>query len=190
MKRAVLPVTVALTLGGMAGFLLSRFADAATFVMTCAAASSTLTLNPFDPLNPSAVTTPTGSITVSCTSNANQVVTVDYTLQLNSGTPRQLKNGSNTLTYDLYTDSGLTIPWSGTNGTCASGSNTNVGNVICGSFAVPKNSSANQIKNYYAKVPTSGPTDVPIGTYTQAPPIGVTLIYSCNPAPSGKGSAC
>jgi spore coat protein U-like protein len=188
MKRAGLLPIVVLLVGGFAGFLLSQFAEAVVFSMSCTAANSTLTLNGFDPLNPSAVTTPTGSITVSCTSNANQAVTVDYTLQLNSGTTRQLKNGTSTLTYDLYTDSGLTIPWSGTTGTCAAGSNTNVGNVICGSFSVPKSSSANQIKNYYAKVPTSGPTDVPVGTYTQSPAIGVTLIYSCNPAPTGKGT--
>ena len=53
----------------------------------------------------------TGNITVSCTKGALDVLplTVTYTIDLSRGnsssyTPRELKNGGNTLYYNLYTD--------------------------------------------------------------------------------------
>jgi spore coat protein U-like protein len=187
MNRAVLPISVVLMLGGLVGFLLSRYAEAAVFVVSCKALSSTLTLNSPDPLNaPNAVVnTPTGSITVSCTSDHSKAVTVDYTLQLNTTTARTLTSGANTISYDVYTDSATSIPW-GTTGTCTAGLNTNNGNVICGSYSVPAASTATQIKNYYAKFTTAA--NMLVGTYTQSPAIGVTMVYSCNPAPTGKGT--
>lgn len=161
-------------------------AEAANFNMTCTVASSSLTMNAYDVLAGTATTTPTGSITVSCTSTAGSAVTVNYTLALTS-TPatRNLTSGSNTLTYNLYTDSGATVIWGNAGTACTAGSNTNSGNFICGSFSVPKNSSAQQTKNYYAKIP--GGSDVATGTYSENN-IAVTLTYSCNPAPTGGGT--
>ena len=177
MKRVPWPIVVLL--------IFSRDAGAASFNMTCTAASSTLTLNAYDVLAGTATTTPTGSITVSCTSTANSAVTVNYTLSLATTPTRQLTSGSNTLGYDLYTDSGATVTWGTAGPACTAGSNTNSGNLICGSFSVPKNASAQQTKNYYGKIP--GGSDVPTGTYTQNN-IAVTLTYSCSPAPTGGGT--
>jgi len=181
MKRAFFRIVILLA------FAFSLDADAANFNMTCTVASSTLPLNAYDVLTGAATTTPTGSITVSCTStNNSSSVTVDYTLALTS-TPatRSLTSGANTLTYNLYTDSGMTVTWGNAGTACTAGSNTNSGNFICGSFSVPKNSSAQQTKNYYAKIP--GGSDVPTGTYSENN-IAVTLTYSCNPAPTGQGT--
>lgn len=177
MKRAVLPMIVLLTL--------ALNADAAFFNMTCTVASSTLALNPYDVLSGTATTTPTGSITVSCTSTATSAVTVNYTLSLSTTPTRQLTSGANTLGYDLYTNSAMTIPWGTAGPACVAGSNTNRGNLICGSFSVPRGSSRQQTKNYYGKIP--GGSDVPTGTYTQNN-IAVTLTYSCNPAPTAGGT--
>jgi spore coat protein U-like protein len=179
MKRALWSVVIMLTFALDAG--------AASFNMTCTVASSTLSLNAYDVLAGTATSTPTGSITVTCTSTANSAVTVNYTLALTS-TPatRQLTSGGNTLTYNLYTDAATTVTWGNAGTACAAGSNSNSGNFICGSFSIPKNASAQQTKNYYAKIP--GNSDVPTGTYTENN-IAVTLTYSCNPAPTG-GGAC
>ena len=174
-------------LGTIVTFLVfAGSASGANFNMTCTAASSTLTLNAFDPLTGTAITAPTGSITVTCTNTANQAVTVNYTLMLSTSPTRQLANGGNVLAYDIYTDATTSTQW-GTVGTCTAGSNVNAGNVICGSFSVPTKSSANQTKSYYAKVPTTGSYDVPVGTYSQNN-LAVTLTYSCNPAPTGGGT--
>jgi spore coat protein U-like protein len=178
MKRVILAAIILLAPALHAG--------AANFNMTCTVASSTLTLNAYDVLAGTATSTPTGSITVSCTNTNNSAVTVNYTLALTS-TPatRSLTSGANTLTYNLYTDSGTTVIWGNAGTGCTAGSNTNSGNFICGSFSVPKNSSAQQTKNYYAKIP--GGSDVPTGTYSENN-IAVTLTYSCNPAPTGGGT--
>lgn len=178
MKRLLWPIVALLT------FALN--AEAANFNMTCTVASSTLNLNAYDVLAGTATTTPTGSITVSCTSTANSAVTVNYTLSLATTPARQLTSGSNTLGYDLYTDSTTTVTWGTAGPACTAGSATNSGNLICGSFSIPKNSTAQDTKNYYGKIP--GGSDVPTGTYTQNN-IAVTLTYSCNPAPTG-GGAC
>ena len=159
-------------------------AQAVNFNMTCTAGSSTLAFNPYDVLVGSAITTPTGSITVTCTNTANQAVVVNYSLALSTSPTRQLTSGANTLQYDLYTDPAPSAVQWGTAGTCAAGSNTNAGNLICGSFSVPAKSSASQTKNYYGKINANA--DVPVGTYAQSG-IAVTLTYSCNPAPTGSG---
>lgn len=177
MKRALWPIVVLCAL--------AIDANAANFNMTCTVASSTLTLNAYDVLAGTDTTTPTGSITVSCTNTANSAVTVNYTLSLSTTATRQLTSGSNTLGYDIYTDSGTTVTWGTAGPACTAGNNTNSGNLICGSFSVPKNATAQQTKNYYGKIP--GGSDVPTGTYTQNG-IQVTLTYSCNPAPTGGGT--
>lgn len=66
----------------------------------------------------------TGNITVSCTKGALDVLplTVTYTIDLSRGnsssyTPRELKNGGNTLYYNLYTDPLRSSVW----GSAASG---------------------------------------------------------------------
>ena len=184
MKHAVVPVVAVVALGGLFGFWASRYVEAASsnFTMNCSVANSTLTLNPFDPLTGTVITAPTGTITVSCTSTANQSVTVNYTLQVDASTSRQLANGASVLAYDLYTDPPTSTTKWGTTGTCVAGSATNQGNVLCGSYSVAKNSTTTNNKNFYAKVPTTTATDVPIGTYQQT--LNVTLTYSCNPAPS------
>jgi spore coat protein U-like protein len=171
-------------------------AQAVNFNMTCTAASSSLVLNAYDVLgsfssppltNPAAATTaPSGSITVTCTNTASSLdVTVYYSLSLSLSPARVLSNGTDTLTYGLYTDSTTTVRW-GTSGTCTStNNNVNNGEVICGSFLVPAKSSAQQTKTYYANVP--GGSDVTTGTYTQTG-LQVTLTYACNPAPTGGGT--
>jgi spore coat protein U-like protein len=175
MKRALVAVVLV---------ALSVSAEAVNFNMTCTVASSTLPLNPYDVLAGTATSTPTGSITVSCTNTANSAVVVNYSLALNTTPTRQLVNGASTLSYDLYTDPPTSSVVWGTTGTCTAGSNTNSGALICGSFSVPAKSSAQSVKSYYARIP--GGADVPIGTYTQNG-LAVTLTYSCNPAPTGGG---
>jgi len=177
MKRAFLPLLVLLTFALDAG--------AVNFDMVCTVSSSTLAMNPYDVLAGTDTTTPTGSITVTCSHTANQTIVVNYTLALSTTPPRQLTSGTNTLGYNLYTDSTTQVPWGTAGPACTAGSNTNNGNLICGSFAVPKNTAAQQTKNYYGKIP--GGSDVPTGTYTQSN-LGVTLTYSCNPAPTGSGT--
>lgn len=178
MKRAAFwPIVILLTL--------SLDADAANFNMTCTVASSTLTLNAYDVLGGTATTTPTGSITVSCTNTNNAAVTVNYTLSISTTPTRQLTSGSNTLGYDLYTDSATTVTWGTAGPACTAGSNTNSGNLICGSFSAAKNATTTNTKNYYGKIP--GGSDVPTGTYSQSG-LAVTLTYSCNPAPTGGGT--
>lgn len=152
----------------------AQAAQAVNFNMTCTAASSTLAFNPYDVLAGTDTTDPTGTITISCTSTHNSAaVTVSYSLSLSTTPTRVLTlDVSNTLTYDLYTDSQRTIPW-------------NTTNLITGSFSVPIKSTATQNVSYYGKIP--GGSDRPAGTYSQTG-LAVTLTYSCSPAPTGGGT--
>ena len=107
----------------------------------------------------------TGSITLTCTGTGND----NYNLDLSTGssgtyTPRRMKNGANSLTYNLYTDSGFTQIWgAGTGGTNHISATVDMGTSTTLTITVP----------LYAKLPAQ--TKPPFGVYSDTIVATVTI---------------
>jgi len=162
-SRALLAISLAAAFPGLA--------HAVSGSVTCSVASTVLTFNSYDPIGGAAVTLPTGTITVTCTSTSNGSIVLTYNMTVlppSPGPSRAMTSGANSLSYDLYTDSSRTTLW-------------NVSNPLTCSYTLPKNG-ANQQNTctFYGRI--SGGQDVPAGTYTETIPLGGT--YTCNPVPS------
>jgi len=106
----------------------------------------------------STAATASGSISVTCTNLAPYAIGLDNGSNY-STTRRMLFGGSNYLPYGLYTNVGLTTPWSSATGsaTCTTSSNcyTGTGNGAAQSITV------------YGQVPTIGTAPAP-GAYTDS----------------------
>jgi len=108
----------------------------------------------------------TGSITLTCTGTGKD----NYNLDLSTGssgtyTPRRMKNGANSLSYNLYTDSGFTQIWgAGSGGT----------NHISGTVDMGSSSTLTITVPLYAKLPAQ--TKPPFGLYSDT--IVATLTIS------------
>jgi len=108
----------------------------------------------------------TGSITLTCTGTGKD----NYNLDLSTGssgtyTPRRMKNGANSLTYNLYTDSSFSQVWgSGSGGT----------NHISGTVDMGSSSTLTITVPLYAKLPAQ--TKPPFGLYSDT--IVATLTIS------------
>jgi spore coat protein U-like protein len=109
--------------------------------------------------------TASGSISVTCTNQAPYAIGLDNGLNY-STTRRMVFGGTNYLPYGLYTNAGLTIPWSTATGsaTCTTSSNcyTGTGNGAAQSITV------------YGQVPTVSTAPVP-GAYTDT--VNITIYF-------------
>jgi spore coat protein U-like protein len=155
----VLALVLSALLGG-------RAAKAACGALcSCTASSSGVSFGAYSPLTTSA-TTSTGSVTVTC------ILVVElagsYTVELSSGTSgsfttRTLKNGSSSLSYNLYTSASLAQVWGdGTGGT----------QTMTGSFPAALLMNV-QTFNIFGNIP--GGQNVPMGSYADT--ITVTVSY-------------
>lgn len=107
-------------------------------------------------------------LTVSCGGWGSQISSATFVLTASSGSGsysgRQMFNGSNVITYNLYTTSGNTTIWGDGN----SGTITFTGTLT-------KNSPSTTVTAYGL---ISGGQNVPPGSYTTTTPINVTLTYT------------
>jgi spore coat protein U-like protein len=101
-RQWLIAITLLVGLAGVSGH-----ADA----QTCTASSSGVMFGSVNPIAMSAVAA-TGTIDVTCTWPAVTLLpSVLVCLNLGGTSPRALVNGTNQLSYDLYTDMGHTIAW-------------------------------------------------------------------------------
>lgn len=113
MTRALhrlLGLAALLLAAGVASLLAPTQARAA--VSSCSIASSSITFSPYNPVTKAAVDI-VGTVSVTCTGSGNDTVVVDLSGG-NSGsctTPRQMRQGSAPLNYQLYTNSARTSVW-------------------------------------------------------------------------------
>lgn len=126
---------------------------------------SGLTFVSYDPTNPDTASTAAGAIFVSCTKTATAVVSLDQGQAPDAGSScanplRRMTNGTNFLSYGLFTDSGLTSPWG-----CAAGHNT---------LSFTSLSAFTPTKLIPYGYSPSG-QDVPAGTYTDTVTITVSF---------------
>jgi len=113
----------------------------------------------------STAATASGSISVTCTNQAPYAIGLDGGANYSSGR-RMVSASSNYLPYGLYTNSGLTTPWSTATGsrTCTTSSNcyTGTGNGSAQSITV------------YGQVPTTSTAPAP-GSYTDT--VNITVYF-------------
>lgn len=108
-----------------AGTTTSTFQVTATVVSSCIINSvGTLGFGSYDP-NAGAALTGTSTINVNCTKNAPYTIALDYGVHGGTAANRMMQDaGTDTLNYNLYTDSGYTKVW---NSTCGGANNCDSG---------------------------------------------------------------
>ncbi len=101
-------------------FVMGLFAAPTAQAQTCSLGAPTIALPAFSPITGTALTT-TGTVKVTCTWGAiNLVPNVKICVTFSGTSPRTLVNGSNTIAYNMYTDSGHATPWGSTAATALS----------------------------------------------------------------------
>ncbi|WP_416423938.1 spore coat U domain-containing protein [Pseudomonas sp. App30] len=142
-----------------AGLGLSAQAQASS----CTASSSAVAFGSISPIANTA-TTASGSITVTCTWDAAALfrnVLVCANLGTGDGSssaaPRSLANGSNLLSYNLYTDSAYSTIWGDVSGTSAT---TPLSITLSSALSLLTSTTASSTVAIYGKVP-AGQTTVP-----------------------------
>lgn len=143
--------------------LIPAAAQAASGGATCTVSATGVAFGTFNPLG-SAVTS-TGTITVTCSGGSISGI---YIIALSTGygtlLQRTMKNGTNILAYNLYTNPALTAVWGDATGTSVTVSGTN----------------GHTTKTYtvYGQVPGPQPTVVvPVSPSTYTDSITVTVTY-------------
>jgi spore coat protein U-like protein len=140
--------------------------SAAAATASCTASATAVSFGTYDPLSATA-TTSTGMVTVSCNLVLGVSLLVSYNIQLTAGSgsysARSMKSGTNSLTYNLYTDNTYGTVWgdgSGATSRVSDGYLLGLGGAV---------------KNYtvYGRAPAM--QNVGAGTYSDA--IIVTLTY-------------
>ena len=161
-----------------------RDANAVNFTVTCTASSTTLVFNNYEPLSGLPTTTPAGTINVTCVGSGINAsvspVTVSYSLQLATTPARRLTSpGGDQLNYDVCVNNPpypTCNPWDVT------------GNLITGALQLTTGNQATGVTVNHAYYGVIAPSqDDPVGTYSEAGR-GITLNWSCSPAPTGKGT--
>jgi spore coat protein U-like protein len=85
----------------------------ATVVKSCSISTSPVDFGNYSAL--SGVANAQGSVTVTCSNCSGTSVALDYGKNVGAGNqPRMTDNGTNYLSYKLYSDSAFQTPWSGT----------------------------------------------------------------------------
>lgn len=146
-----------------AGTASSSFQVSATVVSACTVSGTTLDFGgAIDPLATSTPLDASGTLTVTCTNSTPYSVSLDA--GSNAGGPtnfadRAMKNGSNTLGYQLYTSAGRSTVWGDGSGGSAPHTGTGTG--------------SDQTLNIYGRLPTL--SGVVPGAYTDT--VTVTVSY-------------
>lgn len=147
-----------------AGTATGSFQVTGTVVSSCNVSGSQLNFGAaIDPLSASLPIDATSTLTVQCTNTTPYSVALDAGVNAGSATSfasRAMKNGANSIGYQLYLTSGHTSVWG--DGTSGSAHPTGTG------------TGGNQTLTIYGRVPTLGSTVVP-GTYTDT--VTVTITY-------------
>lgn len=163
-------------------FLAGLFAAPGVQAQTCSLGAPTIALPTFNPIAGTAVTT-TGTVQVSCTwpvinLQPNVAVCVSFT----GASPRTLVNGTNTIAYDMYTDSGYATPWGSTN---AATLTTTLSNSILGSTSTANINIYTRITANQTTVPTAGNSSTVYSATYPASDVKLTYrFYTLGNAPS------
>jgi spore coat protein U-like protein len=137
----------------------------AAHALTCAVSASTTNFGSYSTISPTPLDG-TGNVQVSCSNLVS--ILVNYTISLSTGTSgtyssRQMTNGADVLSYNLYTNAARTIVW----GNGADGSSTLSDGYLLGILTVTRNYPV------YGRVAAG--QSVPPGVYSDT--IVVTINY-------------
>lgn len=151
-------------IGILLNLLLAALTSANVYAATCSVAAIGVAFGNYDS---SSNSDSTGTVTVSCFSLL--LDSVSYTIALSKGSgqfsPRQLKSGSNTLNYNVYTTNARTTIWG--NGTSSTSMVSDSYNIIIAITPIVRSYTA------YGRIPAS--QNVTSGTYTDT--LDVTVTY-------------
>lgn len=133
--------------------LTSLFATTSAQAQSCSAGAPSIAFASFNPIAGTALTT-TGTVQVTCTwPTLNLVPNVKLCLTFTAASPRALSNGTNTIAYDMYIDSGYATPWGSTSTSALS---TTFSNSILGYTGSTNINIYTRIAANQTTVPTTG----------------------------------
>jgi spore coat protein U-like protein len=135
-KPILLSIACMLILAGtsaFAGTATSNMSVSATVSANCTISAGAMAFGAYDPVvtNASSPLAGTATLTVACTNGAPATLTMDQGLNpaggsTNASPLRQMASGGNFLSYSLYQDNAMTVPWGNTGGTGAAYTGTGV----------------------------------------------------------------
>lgn len=137
----------------------TTFTVTATIVPSCLISATNVGFGNYSPSAATALTS-TSTVTINCTDGTPFTVALNVGTGGGAFTGRKMLNGSNTLTYNLYTTSGNTAVWGDGTGSTVTVAGTGNG------LLTPNNLTV------YGTIPTG--QDVPTGTYTSTITASVT----------------
>lgn len=146
-----------LAVPAMAGTATSNLSVSASIAANCTISTTAVSFGTYDPVSANASTslTANGAVSTTCTKGASATITLGQGSNPSSGSTaaapvRNMSDGGTTpslMSYQLYSDSGLTTVFDGSTGVAVTGTGSAVSTTV------------------YGKVP-SGQTTLPAGTYT------------------------
>lgn len=95
----------------------TTFLVSATVETSCTVSAAPLAFGTYDG---TALNKSSGGITVTCTDGTPYTIGLDEGLNGGSGNTRYMINGTNTLAYQLFSDTNYSVPWGNTSNTVAS----------------------------------------------------------------------
>ena len=147
-----------------------RIADAAYRIDSCSVSTTGITFGVYDPASATDKTNNSGTVTITCSTTSRPTgTTATITLSKGNGTfaQRVMKSGTNTLNYNVYTDSAYSVIW----GDAGMGSGTS-NNSWAGTF--DNFSTVSTPFTLYGKIPALQYNVVP-GSYSDS--LTVTVTY-------------
>ncbi len=149
----------------IAFFALTLPLCAHTVLADCTVAATGIIFGPYASPNGAGLTNPGGDVSVTCNALISLLVSYTITLSAGNGTfaNRQLKLGTNAVSYNIYSDSGYTKIW----GDGSSGTSTVTDGYLLAIGSTTKKYPA------YGSIP--GGQNKPAGTYSDT--LTVTITY-------------
>jgi spore coat protein U-like protein len=148
LASAVLVAIAAASGAAVAGTATSNLPVSATVSANCTIdASGGVSFGAYDPIvtNASTDLTQTGTISTTCTNGSSATITLDQGANANTGSTaaaplrRMLAGTSNYLSYQLYSDSGMTTVFDGVTGVGVTGTGAAVSTTVYGSVTAGQN---------------------------------------------------
>ena len=129
-----------------AGTATANLAVSSNITANCTITTTAVSFGAYDPISANASTplTATGAINTTCTNGASATVTLDQGTNPDSGSTaaiplRRMANGSNYMSYGLYSDNGYTDTFDGVTGVSVTGTGTQVATSVYGSIPAGQN---------------------------------------------------
>lgn len=129
-----------------AGTATANLSVTSNITANCTISTTAVAFGAYDPIsaNASAPLTATGAVSTTCTNGSSATITLDQGANPDTGSTasvplRRMANGSNYMSYGLYSDSGHGTTFDGSTGVSVTGTGAQVDTTVYGSIPAAQN---------------------------------------------------